>query len=413
MADVVRHAHLEDHGILLEYQLPLTSRRLDCMVCGRDETAADRAVIVELKQWERCEETDSDDLVTTWLGGRERDVLHPSVQVQQYRRYLEDTHTAFYGEDGVVHLDACAYLHNYHADRQDPLFATRYRTALGEAPALLADDVDPLAAYLASRLARGEGLEVLRRVEQGAYRPSRKLLDHVGQVIKGLPTYVLLDEQRVVYARVRALAQSGLALGRKTALVVRGGPGTGKSVIALNLMSDLSLAGFNAHYVTGAKAFTETLHKIIGSRGAVQFRYFNGYRRAQPGAVDVLVCDEAHRIRETSNDRRTRKEDRSTRPQVDELLAACRVAVFFIDDQQVVRPNEIGSAAYLCEAAGKQGYDLLEYELEAQFRCAGSDGFVNWVGNTLGISRTANVLWEGDEAFEFRILPTPEALERL
>jgi len=236
-------------------------------------------------------------------------------------------------------------------------------------------------------------------------------MEHVGTVIKGESAYVLLDEQLVVYDKVITLARSGFHDRRKTVLIVRGGPGTGKSVIALNLMSDLLLSGFNAHYATGSRAFTETLRKIIGSRGSIQFKYFNSYMQAEPGSVDVLICDEAHRIRETSNNRFTRKADRSTRPQIEELLDAAQVLVCFIDDKQLVRPDEIGSASLITEAAQARGCQILDFELQAQFRCAGSDGFVNWVNNTLGIARTANVLWESSDAFDFQVFDSPQSLE--
>ena len=195
-------------------------------------------------------------------------------------------------------------------------------------------------------------------------------------------------------------------------VVVRGGPGTGKSVIALNLMGTLLLDGINAQYATGSKAFTETLRRVIGPRGGIQFKYFNSYIHAETGAVDALICDEAHRIRETSNNRFTRRAARSSRRQVDELLDAARVLVCFVDDRQVVRPNEVGSAELISEAARERGRELFEFELEAQFRCAGSDGFVNWVTNTLGIARTVNVRWEGSEGFDFRIFGSPGALEQ-
>lgn len=411
MAHVFQLAELMDHGVILEYQLPLTSKRLDCLICGRDDSRQDNAVIVELKQWGKCTEADGENLVTTFLGGGNRDALHPSAQVGQYRRYLEDAHTAFYEGPSPIQLNSCAYLHNYHAVPGDALFAERYRAILDRSPAFTADDVDPLANFLHGRLEKGEGLDVLERVEQSKYRPSKKLMEHVGEVIKGLPAYVLLDEQQVVYEKVMAQAQMGFHDRRKTVLIVRGGPGTGKSVIALNLMSDLLLKGFNAHYATGSKAFTETLRKIIGSRGSIQFKYFNSYMEAEAGAVDVLICDEAHRIRETSNNRFTPKTQRSSRPQVEELLDAAQVLVCFVDDKQVVRPNEIGSADLIAEAARNRGGQVIDLELQAQFRCAGSDGFVNWVNNTLGIERTANVLWDSTDAFDFQIFDSPEGLD--
>jgi hypothetical protein len=222
---------------------------------------------------------------------------------------------------------------------------------------------------------------------------------------------VLLDEQLVVFERVLATARRGFEDRKKAALIIQGGPGTGKSVIAINLLAKLSREGFNAHYATGSRAFTETLRRIIGTRGSEQFRYFNSYTGAGVNAIDVLVCDEAHRIREFSFNRYTPKAKRSDKPQIREILDAAKVSVFFIDDRQTVRPGEIGTVDYLRAEATAQGCEVREYKLEAQFRCAGSDGFVNWVSNTLGIERTANVLWNDDERFEFRIFGSPESLE--
>ncbi len=411
VSQVIDTAHLHDHGVLLEYQLPMTSKRLDCMICGQDGDRRENAVILELKQWERCGDAGADNLVTTRLGGAERDTLHPAAQVNQYQRYLEDSHTAFHEPPSPIRLASCAYLHNYEAAPDDTLFAERFRPILDASPVFTAVDVDQLQAFLTQRLAGGHGEPILRRVEQSKYRASKKLLEHVGEVIKGNPAYVLLDEQLVVYERVLATARRDLDGRKKTAVIIQGGPGTGKSVIAINLMADLSAAGLNAHYATGSKAFTETLRKIIGARGSQQFKYFNSYMGADVNAIDVLICDEAHRIRETSNSIYTKKEERTTKPQVRELLDAAKISVFFVDDRQAVRPGEIGRTDYIRAEASAYGCDVREYRLEAQFRCAGSDGFVSWINNTLGIERTANVIWEGDERFDFRIFESPIDLD--
>ena len=274
-----------------------------------------------------------------------------------------------------------------------------------------ADDVMRLSAYLKERVGGGNGQRVLGRLEQSKYRPSRKLMDHVGQMIRGNSEYVLLDEQLVVYDRIVSLTKQSFHDKQKAVVIVEGGPGTGKSVIAINLMADLSLAGYNAQYATGSKAFTETLRKKTGSRAAVQFKYFNSYAGAEDNAIDVLIADESHRIRKTSYNRFTPRLERKEAPQIEELVSAAKVAVFFIDDKQIVRPDEIGSVQYIRDYAEKRGCKVLQYKLEAQFRCSGSDGFVNWVNNTLGIEKTANVLWQGNENFDFRIMDSPEELE--
>jgi hypothetical protein len=411
MAGILQYGDLLDHGVMLEYQLPLTSRRLDFMVTGKGQANADNAVIVELKQWDKCGTADGENEVVTFVGGANREVLHPSAQVGRYRMYLSDTHTAFHEGDNPVSLAACAYLHNYPHDPGDVLYDRKFDGVLKSDPIFTMDEAPELMGFLQERLCAGQGMEVLKRVEESRYRPSRKLMEHVGQVINGNSRYVLLDEQVVAYDKVRAFAEKGFHDRRKTAIIIRGGPGTGKSVIAIKLMADLLMKGYNAQYATGSKAFTETLRSIIGNRGSVQFKYFNSYAAAQANEIDVLIADESHRIRKTSNSRFTTAANRSNLEQIEELLQAAKVCVFLIDDVQVVRPNEIGSVEYIRQHAQAMNCNVFEYELEAQFRCSGSDAFVNWIDNTLGIRRTANVLWEGNESFDFKIFDSPQALE--
>src|SRR5690606_4117890 len=91
MALIFQDASLKDNGVFIEYQLPLSGKRIDVMVTGKDSNAKKHSVIIELKQWERCNLTDYDsDYVVTWVGGGNRDVLHPSIQVGNYKYYLQE-----------------------------------------------------------------------------------------------------------------------------------------------------------------------------------------------------------------------------------------------------------------------------------------------------------------------------------
>jgi len=410
-AQVLQFANLMDNGILLEYQLPLSSKRLDCIICGKDQNKNENAVIIELKQWDKCSASECINEVMTYVGGGLREVLHPSAQVGRYKTYLQDCHTAFY-ENNPINLFSCSYLHNYNYYKSDVIFDDKFKDLLNGSPLFTGDQVEELSDFLINKLDEGEGQDVLKRIEESKYRPSKKLMQHVSGVIKGKSEYILLDEQLIVYDKVFASARKSFHDKQKSIIVVKGGPGTGKSVIAINLMADLLKENYNAHYSTGSKAFTETLRTIIGLRGSAQFKYFNSYAGAEYNAVDVLICDEAHRIRKTSNNMYTPAAKRSDLAQIDEIVKAAKVSVFFIDDDQVVRPDEIGSVAYIKDYAEKNSCKLVEFELEAQFRCNGSDGFVNWINNTLGVKRTANVIWDNKEAFDFQILQSPEELEQ-
>lgn len=411
LADALRYGDLLDHGILLEYQLPLHSKRLDAMITGHAPDGRPAAVIVELKQWsEDVAPSRVPEMVTVRYGSARKETLHPSAQVGQYRQYLLDAHEAFH--DGGIALRACAYLHDFVHDDTSELLDRRHANLLGVYPLFAGDRIDELVAFLDDHLGAGGGLGVLRSVREGRYRPHKKLLAHTAKMIQGEPTYVLLDEQQVVFKSILARVAEAREVGTPAVFVVRGGPGTGKSVIALNLVAELAAHGYAVQHATGSSAFTQTIRRRVGSRASELFKFFNSYLNAEPDTLDVLVCDEAHRIRRHSWDRfRKRQAVDPERPQLQELLTVARVAVFFIDDLQAVKRDEIGHSAAILEAAEAAGAEVHEHELLGQFRCGGSDEFVRWVETTLGIRRTASPLWSGADGFEFRILDGPADLE--
>lgn len=409
MADVVQLADLSDHGIAVEVQLPLSSGRLDCLVTGRDAQERRQAIIVELKQWDSVGPSTIEECVVTSYG-KGRDVLHPSHQAWRYATYLRDTHSAF--ADGGIGLSACAFLHNMNEDADSPLFDAKFAAVLAEAPLFSGDQIDGLARSMRSKLEGGDGLPVLDEVLKGAYRPQKRLLEHTASMVRGETAFTLLDEQRVAFNDVIGHVERARATGERAAILVRGGPGTGKSVIAVNLLAELSGRGVVVEHATGSKSFTSTLRRRVGVRAGAQFKYFNSYGQAQD-ALEVLVCDEAHRIRASSVSRFTPRAARTDAPQVEELLKVAKTSVFFIDDLQVVRPGEMGSSELIRGAAARLGIPLVEHELETQFRCGGSDAFVGWVDNLLDLRRTPFALWDSSEEFAFDVLDSPEELDAL
>jgi uncharacterized protein len=412
LANALTHGGFLDHGIFLEFQLPMSSRRIDALVTGQDHGGRPGAVLIELKQWDHAQLSEVPDCVGVMYGGRLRDQLHPSAQAGQYREYLADTHTAFH--DAAIRLGACAFLHDLPHDDESELLDPRYAHLLGVFPLFAGDRLQDLVGYLDDRLGGGNGLGILHTVREGRYRPHRKLLDHTAKMIKREPSYVLLDEQQVVFKSILAAVDQAVALDQESVFIVRGGPGTGKSVLALNLVAELSAAGYATHHATGSSAFTQTVRKLVGTRAAKQFNYFNTYLNAGENELDVLICDEAHRIRQHSWNRWTKKKaDEPDRPQIDELLSVARVAVFFIDDLQAVRNNEIGDSEWIEKLAAERGADVHDHRLEIQFRCGGSDGYIRWLENTLGIRRTANQLWSGDPGFAFEVVDSPQELDAI
>lgn len=406
---LVAQADLLDHGIVLEYRLGNTSNRLDALVTGTSDSSVANAVIVELKQWGATATSNADLCVETFVAGKLRPVLHPSAQVGRYEQWLNDNHTVFY-DDGVG-LAGVAWLHNLQYDPAEELFAAKHAEYLATNPLFTGDRSKELAEFLNDRLSTGNGDEVMNLVLQSRYRPSRKLLDHTADMVAGQEEFILLDEQLVVFESVLAAAREGFHRGKKAVLLVKGGPGTGKSVVALHLVGRLAREKYNAQHATGSKAFTENMRRLVGPRARAQFAYFNNFGTAAPNDVDVLILDEAHRIRATSAHQWMKAAQRTGKAQIDELVDAAKTSVFFIDDLQLVRPDEVGSSDLIRDGAQRSGAEIVEFELETQFRCAGSDAFVSWVDHTLGLDITANDTWDGDEAFDFRIVDSVEQLD--
>jgi uncharacterized protein len=414
LSNAIELGGLDDHGLLLEYQLPLTSKRLDAMITGHDRDGRPgcgdrRAEAVERGRRALPGRGHGDGPLR--LGRPQGDPAplgagRPVPAVP--RRRARDV------PRGQRALRACSYLHDFAHDDQSELLAPRHANVLGLYPLFAGDRVTELVQFLDDHLGDGRGIGVLRSVREGRYRPHKKLLDHTAAMIQGEPSYVLLDEQQVVFKSILAKVAEARDLDTKAIFVIRGGPGTGKSVIALNLVAELAANGYAVHHATGSAAFTNTVRKRVGTRAAGMFKFFNSYLNAEDDTLDVLVCDEAHRIRKHSWDR-FRKKDAidPDRPQLDELLSVARVGVFFIDDLQAVKRDEIGNSDDIERLAADHGAEVHEFQLEAQFRCGGSDGFVRWVESTLGIRRTANALWTGDDNFEVDIVDSPEELEAL
>lgn len=411
LAHQLRYSKIRDHGIVLEMQLPLSSARLDAFIFGRSARGTNSAVLVELKQWTEAKPSEWDDCVETFVGGSVRKMAHPSVQARAYAGYLRDAHSAFDAEQNGVFIAPCAWLHNMHPAAGEALRSRRFAAVLDEVPLYLNHDADTLAEYLASHVGAGSGIPIMERVLSGKHAPSRRLLEHTAAMVRGEPRYRLLDDQIVAYNTVLGMVRRATKDKRgKAVVVVRGGPGTGKSVIALNLLGTLSKSGFNAQHATGSKAFTENLWRVLGPRSKAQVRFFNNFGRAESDSIDVILADEAHRIRSTSNHRFTPKALKSERAQIDEIVDASKVAVFFIDDHQAVRPDEVGSTTLMRETAVRHNARFESIDLRTQFRCAGSDEYIDWIDQLLEIRKTGVAKFHGNP-FTVEMFNTPIDLE--
>ncbi|GAB3230826.1 DUF2075 domain-containing protein [Glycomyces halotolerans] len=400
-------AELGGVEVMIEHQLPLTSKRADVILAGVGHDGEDRYVIVELKQWSAAEVFEDDPNLVLVPGMKGGPKLHPALQANTYRDFLLDFTDGLKPEQ--VH--SIAYLHHAQDgdvfDLLDDVGAAPTRLFTGSRRGELRD-------YLVRLFAPESGAAAADRLEAARIRPSKQLLDHAAPMLKGRDQFVLLDEQRLAFELVRHAVEKSRRSDHKEVVIVSGGPGSGKSVIALSLLAELADRGYAAVHATGSKSFTETMRRHV-ARGSTRtknlFKYFNSFIKAQPNDLDVLINDEAHRIRETSANRFTKAADRTGRPQVEELISAARVPVFLLDEHQVVRPGELGTVAEIRAHALARGLDVREVELDAQYRCGGSRLYEEWVLRLLGLDGAEPVPWSGDPHFEVAMAGSPWDLE--
>jgi DUF2075 family protein len=410
LADDLVQAGLEQVEALVEYQLPLSSKRVDVVLAGRHPRRdAPSYVVVELKQWTDAELFEGDaELVVQPTYGR-RPILHPVAQVRAYGEYLLDFTAALHGTTDV--LAGAAYLHNASHTQVGELF-NYPQDELGRL--FTGQNRGEFIDFLRSRLAPVDGSYYADRLLSSATAPSKQLMAVAADEIQRREQFVLLDEQRVAFDLVMHEVEKARSGDHKSVVIVSGGPGSGKSVIALSLLGELNRRGRSAIHATGSRSFTQTLRKVAG-KGSRQtqslFKYFNSFMDADKNGFDVLIADEAHRLRENSANRWTRAEHRTGKRQVDELIDAARVPVFLLDQNQVVRPGELGTVQDIEKAARERGLDVHHVDLSAQYRCGGSEAYIDWVERLLGLRPGGPVPWTGDPSFEVRVVGSPSAME--
>jgi len=404
---------LSGNKIVIEYELPYSTRRIDVLLFGRNQSHDDSVVLIELKQWsnDSVEDCVSDGNIVVDYGRFKKEQAHPSLQVQGYHFDLKEFLTIF-NERPEIALDSCAYCHNYsRVGNNVALFHPKFKAEMDEFPVFVKEDIQALGAYLKTRLSDAPGLEVFNRFVMSPIRPSKRLLEHTSEMINRQQIFNLIDDQIAAFNSIMHRARKLSQTDKKSVVIVRGGPGTGKSVIALEVMGELMRKGQTVFHATGSSAFTNTLRKLVGARAQRLFKFFNSFITTLPNSIDVLICDEAHRVRKTSNSRYTRREDRSNLPQIDELLRIAKLSIFFIDENQIVRPDEIGSVDLIKDAAvrfGVEKEEIAEFTLKTQFRCSGSDAYLQWLDKVLGITDSEEFAF--DARMQFKIFSDPSAM---
>ncbi len=396
-----------DSGVAIEYHIPQSSKRIDFILTGINNEQQDSAILIELKQWQEAKITDKDGVVVTRFKHGEKETSHPSYQAWSYKCLLEDYNQTVQ-EEGIK-LFPCAYLHNYEQD--DVIANDFYSEYTKQAPVFLKDDALKLREFIKTHVRYGDKNNVMYRIDHGKIKPSKNLADQLSSMLKGNEEFVLIDDQKVAYETALKLAEES-SDENKNVLIIEGGPGTGKSVLAINLLVELTRREQVAQYVTRNSAPREVYKaKLTGtfskSRIDNMFSSSGTFHSVEDNTFDTLIVDEAHRLNEKSGLYQNKGEN-----QIKEIITASKLSIFFIDEDQRVTLKDIGSKDEIRFWASQARVETTEMMLESQFRCNGSDGYLAWLDNMLQIRETANETLEGID-YDFRVIDNPQALHDL
>jgi DUF2075 family protein len=403
-----------DCQLAIEYQIPLTSKRVDFLIAGVDENNNNNIVVVELKQWGNSSTTTSPDVVKTFIGGSERYVTHPSYQAYSYAKVIENFNEEVYKND--ISLIPCAFLHNYKERNRDNIDNDFYKEAIGCAPLFLEEDTIKLRNFIKTYIKKKDNIDLLMKIEHGKLKPARALQDAIASMLRGNQEFNLIDEQKVAYETIRKLLEESLKKSNKVGnenkkytVIIEGGPGTGKTVVAIQLLSNLINKGYSVNYITKNAAPREVFFKKL-RKDKFRLNYIKTLFKGSGSFINVpnnffdcLIVDEAHRLNEKSGMFNNLGES-----QIKEIIHASKVSVFFIDEDQIVTTSDVGSVDLIKKYAKEEGSEIYhgeDYNLVSQFRCNGSDGYLAFLDNLLSIRETANIDFVFD--YELRLFSNP------
>lgn len=397
----------KDAGIAIEFTIPRAKNRIDFIISGEDEQNRETVVIVELKQWTDVKITEMDAMVETYYRQGKKEVVHPSYQAWSYTTLLRGFNETVYQDN--IQLVPCAYLHNYVDE--GVIRNEFYADYLKKAPAFCKGEKDSLQEFIIKHIKYGEKKRTMYRIDNGKIRPSKELADSLEFMLRGKDEFVMIDDQKVVYENALALTKRS-SENNKNVLIVEGGPGTGKTVVAINLLVAITKLGLVTQYVTKNAAPRAVFEaKLTGSMKKSEIsNMFTGsgsFVNAKRNTFDTLIVDEAHRLNAKSGMFKNLGEN-----QILEIIDASKFSIFFIDEDQRIAWDDIGEKSKIVEIAERLGAKVQTLKLESQFRCNGSDGYLAWLDNTLQIKETANKTLDGID-YDFKVVDSPVELQKL
>lgn len=295
-----------------------------------------------------------------------------------YANLIKDYNESVHLKD--INVVPCAYLHNYYFEEDYTLLSNNYKEYTDKAALFGHNDVIKLRNFIKKYIEDGDGGNILYEIDHGRIRPSKMLQNSLRNMLKGNKEFYMIDNQKIVYEYALRNTIDTVSANNKNVMIVRGGPGTGKSVLKVNLLVELNNRNMTCFYVTK----NATPRSVYYSK--LRWDYTQTY-------INHLFQNKGEN-------------------QIKEIINAAKFSIFFIDENQKVTLKDIGSEDLIKKFAVEQGAGIYTFDLDSQFRCNGSDEYIAWLDRVLDIKDTANFDIDGFD-YDFIVLDDPNEVRRL
>ena len=268
---------------------------------------------------------------------------------------------------------------------------------------------------------------------QGLVQHSIEHLDN-SDLFKYSPYKALSPDQRQgLLGIMHALVDDSI-----NTLIIEGGAGTGKSVLAIFLFkllqSDTSDFNFREFHdeqaelysvlmrirekygdkpsmalVVPMSSFRSTLKKAFAHISGLKANMVIGPAELARNSYDLVLVDEAHRLRQRTNlgayfgafDSASKELGFNPKSctEVDWVLKQARRAIFFYDSSQTIKPSDVGPAVF--SDLKKQTTTQVQ-KLVSQFRVRGGSAYIEFVDHLLNMSLSSNTKYVSKN-YEFQL----------
>ena len=412
IAKALKNSNIDkDVDVAVEYRLKHSMERVDFIIYGLDSNNNKNIVIVELKQWSQVSKCSSLNKVFTLVSkGHFEDHFHPSYQALNYAGQLKSFNE--YVQKNNVGIESCSYCHCMDYGYKTIMDDISLFPFIKESPSFLENEGTDFKIFVEKYVSK-KCHNLLYEINNARTVPSDNFAKLIRDALSGNQMYSLDTGQSNALTTIVDSVREAHYYNQKKTIIIRGGAGTGKSIIAINALGLLNSPKKKDDRITTMFVTVNAAPKKVLYNGLTKdklfknneleslFKYPSVFANRPSNEVDCLLIDEAHRIFKMKGGVGLKSGTNMLR----ELINVSKVSVFFIDDNQAVTKDDYATEKIICDIAKECHSQVVkgpELELTSQYRVQGGAEYISFIKSFLGYNNDA-LNYNPSGSYEFKV----------